>query len=336
MKEKLNGKLKILIVFGILFLVVAVLLTLIFLESKKSYTVIFDLDGGILLGGSLEQHVLQGQDAIPPSTAKDGAYLRGWSTSHKRITKDVVIKAIWEYETTIGITYTDGKNQNYVELQSAYKYLRGEVYLGAYYDNKKVLGILDEAFKDCEGITKVYLLNGLIKIGDSAFEGCTSLSEIAIPETVTHLGVSAFKDCSSLELLTLKEGLIYIGSGAFDGCEMLTELVIPSTVIDIGSNAFAGCKDLIIKVSVTEDDVPEGWAEDWFGDATVEYVVLPEDDGEDGTEVDDETDTEESDTDAEETGTGEDDTDINTDEANTESETEEASIDSKDATVGEE
>ena len=64
MKEKYKGKTKILIAFGILFLVVSVLLALIFLDSKKSYTVTFDLDGGILLNGSLEQHVLQGQDVF--------------------------------------------------------------------------------------------------------------------------------------------------------------------------------------------------------------------------------------------------------------------------------
>ena len=97
MKNKYQGRLKIIIVFGILFLLVAVLLMLIFLEGKKSYTVEFDLDGGTLLGGSLEQRVIQGQDAIPPSVVKDGAFLRGWSTSYRRITKDVVIKAVWEY-----------------------------------------------------------------------------------------------------------------------------------------------------------------------------------------------------------------------------------------------
>ena len=116
MKTKYRGRFKILLVFGILFLLVSVLLTLIFLEGKKTYTVEFDLDGGTLLGGSLEQRVMQGQDAIPPSVVKDGAYLRGWSTSYRRITKDVVIKAIWEYETTAGIVYTNGENQNYVVI----------------------------------------------------------------------------------------------------------------------------------------------------------------------------------------------------------------------------
>ena len=286
MKTKYRGRFKILLVFGILFLLVSVLLTLIFLEGKKTYTVEFDLDGGTLLGGSLEQRVMQGQDAIPPSVVKDGAYLRGWSTSYRRITKDVVIKAIWEYETTAGIVYTNGENQNYVEIERAYEFLRGEVYLGAYFNEKKVLGILEGAFRNCRGITKVYLLDGLIKIERSAFENCTALAEIEIPETVTHVGKYAFKNCSSLESLTLNEGLLGIGESAFDGCTQLTEVILPESVTTIEAGAFSGCENLIIKTTIPQEEWPVGWADGWQGNATVEFVepeeeeeIDPEEDG---------------------------------------------------------
>ncbi len=271
MKEKYNGKLKIIIAFSILFLVVSIILTLIFLDSKKTYTVTFDLDGGILMSGSLEQRVMQGQDAIPPSAIKDRAYLRGWSTSYHRITRDIVITAVWEYESTAGVIYTDSENQNYVEIERVYPYLRGEVYLSAFYNNKRVLDILDGAFRDCDGITKVYLLNGLIKIGDRVFEGCTSLEEIEIPETVTHLGKNAFKGCSSLKSITLNEGLLNIGANAFEGCENLTEIIIPSSVTHIAPDAFAGCENLVIKILLPEDELPIGWADGWFGDATLDF-----------------------------------------------------------------
>ncbi len=276
METKNRGRFKILLAFGILFLLVSVLLTLIFLEGKKTYTVEFDLDGGTLLGGSLEQRVMQGQDAIPPSVVKDGAYLRGWSTSYRRITKDMVIKAVWEYETTAGIVYTNGENQNYVEIERAYEFLRGEVYLGAYFNEKKVLGILEGAFRDCRGITRVYLLDGLIKIERSAFENCTALAEIEIPETVTHVGKFAFKNCSSLESLTLNEGLLGIGEGAFDGCTQLTEIILPESITTIEAGAFNGCKNLIIKTTLPKEEWPAGWAADWYGDATVEVVEVEE------------------------------------------------------------
>lgn len=279
MKHKYKGKLKIIIAFGILFLVVSVLLTLIFLEGKKSYTVRFDPNGGTVLNGSLEQHILQGQDAIPPSVVMDGAVLRGWSTSYRRITKDVVIEAVWEYETTAGIIYADSENKNFTEIVGSYPHLRGDVYLDAFFDEKKVLGILDNAFAMQTQITKVYLLDGLLCIGVDAFFNCTSLTEIEIPETVMHLGEGAFRECASLEKLTLNEGLLEIGAMAFMNCKSLTEIILPESVTTIGENAFLGCHDLVIKTTIPQEEWPEGWADGWLGDATFE-IIEPEEEEE--------------------------------------------------------
>ena len=276
MKSNLEGKWKIFIIFGILFLTICILLLLIFHEGKKTYTVTFDLDGGILLSGSLEQRVTQGQDAIPPSAAKDGAYLIRWDESYKKVTKDITVTAIWEYETTVGIIYADSANQNFTEIVGSYKYLAGEVYLGAYQNNKKILSIGDDAFNGRIGITKIYLLNGIVSIGARAFEGCTSLCEIEIPETVTHIEADAFKGCESLESLTLNEGLKKIEAGAFADCKGLKEVIIPESVTEIAENAFAGCEELVIKVLVSEEDAPEGWEENWFGTATVEWFSEPD------------------------------------------------------------
>lgn len=284
MKNKYKGRMKIIIAFSVLFLLISILLVLIFMEGKKTYTVRFDLDGGTLLSGSLEQHVMQGQDAIPPSVVKDGAFLRGWSTSYRRITKDMVIEAVWEYETTAGIIYTDSENQNFTEIAGAYKYLRGEVYLGAYYEEKKVLGILPNAFSDCFGITKIYLLDGLITIGKEAFSGCVALEEIEIPETVTHIGKGAFTGCTSLETVVLNEGLLGIGDNAFNGCTSLTEILLPESLVVIEADAFRGCHGLVIKTTIPREEWPEGWADGWEGDAIVEIVekpVEPEEDEDD-------------------------------------------------------
>lgn len=280
MKNKHSGKLKIIIVFGILFLLISVLLVLIFLDGKKTYTVRFDLDGGTLLGGSLEQRVMQGQDAIPPSVVKDGAFLRGWSASYRRITRDIVIEAVWEYETTAGIIYADDENQNFTEIVGAFPHLRGEVYLGAYYDEKKVLGIRDNVFANQTEITKVYLLDGLFSIGSEAFAGCTKLTEIEIPETVIFLGAGAFRGCDALETLTLNEGLLTISAGAFADCTSLTEVFLPESLITIEAGVFEGCENLVIKTTLPQEQWPEGWVDGWAGEAEViivEKEELPED-----------------------------------------------------------
>ena len=277
-------KLKIIITFGILFLAVSILLALIFFAGKKSYVVTFDLNGGMLLSGSLEQHITQGQDATPPVVVKDGAYLRSWSASYKKITKNMVIEAVWEYETTTGIIYDAGEDQNFAEIIGAYKYINGEVYLGAYHNDKKILGIREGSFSDCVGITKVYLLEGLINIGDNAFSGCLGLTEVEIPETVTHLGAGVFSGCESLEKIILHDGLVEIGERAFEGCTALREIVLPDSLVKIGADAFSGCEDLVITVNLVEDKNYDGWIEGWQGTSEVVWQETAEADEPENTE----------------------------------------------------
>lgn len=280
MKQALKHKFKIIIVFGALFIVIIALILLIFFAGKKTYTVTFDLNGGTLLSGSVEQRVTQGQNASPPTVTKDGAFFLKWSTSYREVTKDLVIEAVWEYETTPGIIYSNSENQNYCEIIGSYERLNGDVYIGAYYNDKKVLSIKQGAFENRVDITKVYLLNGLITLENHAFAGCKKLTSIEIPETVTKIDEYAFADCTSLETLIINEGVTEIGAYAFSNCSSLTEVIIPKSVIKIDANAFAGCHNLIIKTPFAENEKPILWNDAWFGSATIEWEYVPEDETE--------------------------------------------------------
>ena len=65
----------------------------------------------------------------------------------------------------------------------------------------------------------------------------------------------------------LKEGLLEIGAYAFENCKNLKEIVLPKSLVRIDVDAFAGCDDLVIKTSVSEDEIPEDFAEGWQGSA---------------------------------------------------------------------
>ena len=112
----------------------------------------------------------------------------------------------------------------------------------------------NSAFSGCSALTNVMIPASVTGIGSSAFYGCRGLTSIAIPSSVTSIGSSAFNDCTGLTSLTIPDSITSIASYAFYGCSSLTNLVIPNSVTSIGYGAFSLCSgltDLSIPASVT-------------------------------------------------------------------------------------
>ena len=78
-------------------------------------------------------------------------------------------------------------------------------------------------------------------IGNSTFEGCTSLTSVKIPSSVTRIYDSAFKGCSSLTSVNIPSSVTEIGWYAFKDCSSLTSVNIPSSVTGLGKETFSGC-----------------------------------------------------------------------------------------------
>ena len=113
----------------------------------------------------------------------------------------------------------------------------------------------NSVFKGCSVLTSVTIPSSVTVIGWNAFEGCSGLTSLIIPSSVTSIGTSAFKGCSGLTSLTIPSSVTEIGKSVFEGCSGLTNLTIPSSVTEIGESAFEGCSgltSLTIPSSVTE------------------------------------------------------------------------------------
>ena len=85
---------------------------------------------------------------------------------------------------------------------------------------------------------------GLSSIVYEAFEGCSGLTSVTIPEGVTSIGRNAFANCSGLTSVTIPSSVTSIGGDAFRGCHGLTRVTIPKSVTSIGNGAFSNCSKL--------------------------------------------------------------------------------------------
>lgn len=102
-------------------------------------------------------------------------------------------------------------------------------------------------------IRSVVLDNRITHIGNYAFDKCTNIESVryteytgnagvALPESVTTIGVHAFSDTGVTGTLKLPEHLTEIDSLAFYHCRKLNgELKLPDTVKEIGGFAFNRC-----------------------------------------------------------------------------------------------
>lgn len=110
------------------------------------------------------------------------------------------------------------------------------------------------AFADCSSLQDLTLPEGLKKIEQGTFSGCTGLvSKLILPQSLEEIGHSAFENCKFTGTLELPLGLKSIGMNAFNGCSgFIGSIEIPDGVI-VNTQAFKDCHGICGSITIGDD-----------------------------------------------------------------------------------
>lgn len=162
-------------------------------------------------------------------------------------------------DPALGLVFAKNLDTTYSVID--YTGTEGEVAVPATYEGGAVTRIAPAAFQDCTQITSVTIPEGITMIGEKAFAGCTSLNTVTIPASIELISADAFSDCSAIQTATLPISAVSalpkgalktlvlndgeaIEARSFYRCTALKSVTIPTSVKNISTEAFSGCTSL--------------------------------------------------------------------------------------------
>ena len=90
----------------------------------------------------------------------------------------------------------------------------------------------------------VEIPDGVTTLGNSAFNGCTGLTNVTFPNSLTTIKENAFYGCTGLTNVTFPNSLTTINQAAFNGCKELTEIDLKNVTTFSGAYHFSNCISL--------------------------------------------------------------------------------------------
>ena len=113
------------------------------------------------------------------------------------------------------------------------------------------------AFQNCSSLREIKLPNTVTTLESGMFAGCTSLTSVVIPNNITTIEAGTFSGCTGLVSATIGTGISSVPFAFLENCSGLKNVAIPNNITSIEGYSFYGCTSLTqieIPASVTSVD----------------------------------------------------------------------------------
>ena len=181
--------------------------------------------------------------SIPETTEYVGESAFSGCTNLQKINVD---KNNTNYTSVSGILYSK-------DLKTLIAYPNG--YGSEYSIPTTTINIASSAFEGCSDLKNIIIPDSVKSIGEYAFCECSNLTSVIIPDSVNEIGERIFLDCLNLRSVNIPTQIETLPNGMFCGCESLKTIEIPNNIKTVEIDVFQYCSNLntiIIPQSVIE------------------------------------------------------------------------------------
>ena len=148
-----------------------------------------------------------------------------------------------------------------------------EIYVGTITtNNTNITTIGSGAFEGCTNVEIISIPNTVVTLNSGAFSvnigeenednsinsnALKNLTTVLLPNTITVIPDYSFRDCQNLTFITIPNKLTAIGTYAFKNCISLGVISIPNTISQIDNTAFYSCRSLTtLYIDKRYEDLP--------------------------------------------------------------------------------